>query len=50
MFQNQRKNYLKVLILENCGIDDTQLAEILKAVQTQEYFRSFKLKYNEFLT
>jgi len=48
VFEVSRPNYLQRLSLENCGVDDGELAAMLKGLAKQDHFRVFSYKYNEF--
>ena len=50
MLNTSKPNFLKKLALENCGVDDDELAALLKGVQKQNYFTHFDYKQNQVLS
>lgn len=49
VLQRAKSTYLEGLILENCGIDDNELARLFEGLSKQDNFRSFHYKQNQFL-
>jgi hypothetical protein len=49
VFSKASTNFLIELRLENCGVDDEELAAILKGLHGQKTFRVFYYKHNVLL-
>ena len=48
MFETVSNKFLQELRLDNCGVDDGELASILVGLQSQKNFRVLYYKHNSF--
>ena len=49
MFSRASYSYLRELRLDNCGVDDGELASILRSLYDQNTFKVFYYKHNSFM-